>query len=785
MASLGALALPLLAACGSGLGETRGTKDQAPAAVPEARNITVTAEKAPVAPEPVATAPVAAPAAAEAAPAAPAPAPAAEAAPVPAADKPAAEPAPAEEAKAPAGPRTLVGMDVLKGDAGTVVTLRGSGPLAYEYFMVEGKSLVVDIADTANKVWPLVNKVDDPWISQIRIGEHLQPKKTTRVVFDLKKVGEYKVTGEGDRISVAFGVAALKAEAREGASKTANSVTDVSFKPQDTKSRLEIKSALRPDFRVVDSGDPNKVVIEITNARISARDQKAMDLSSLNREVVRITSFQYVKEEVPMVRVSVQLRQPVPFHAAVDGERIVVEFERATEAPAAAATAPAPGAPGAAPAVASAAPAAPEAPVFTGRKLSLDFKDADVNDILRLISEVSGLNFVAGTEVKGSVTIKLTDVPWDQALEIILKTNQPPLAQIREAENIIRITTSDKILDEEQRRRRVEEDKKKTVDAARQLEPIVTKSFLISYGDVGKISEMIKGSFVSDRGKVQADERTKTIIVQDVAERVDHIEKMIATLDSQTPGVLVEARIVEVNSDFGQSVGIQWNMQGIADPAHGNAPPFEFPNSAQIGGSQGTSPNNYMVNLPASNSVAGIGMTFGHIANTLSLDLKLSAMESMGKTKILSNPKVLVIQNEKAIINMGSQLPIPKTDSSGNRTVEWKDVGITLDVQPRVTNDKRIFMDIKIEKSSRGTDVQTTEGTMFSLNTQRATTKVLITDGETTVIGGIFLQETAGTEAYVPGLGEIPILGWLFKTRTKSEARKELMIFLTPRIVTL
>jgi type IV pilus assembly protein PilQ len=259
-------------------------------------------------------------------------------------------------------------------------------------------------------------------------------------------------------------------------------------------------------------------------------------------------------------------------------------------------------------------------------------------------------------------------------------------------------------------------------------------------------------------------------------------------LEAPTPAVMVEARIVEVQSDFSRSLGIQWGATFAADAAHGNATPFAFPNSIAVGGavtqgSDGINPGTYLVNLPAANPVAGAGVSLGHIANTVSLDFKLTALEKLGKTKILSNPKVLVIQNEDAKINVGSQLPVPKTDAEGNRTVEWKDVGILLQVKPHVTSDGRVFMKVQIEKSARGETVRTTEGEMFSIERRGAETQVLVADGETSVIGGIFIQTTDDTDTGVPGLSKLPLLGWLFKSKTALETRKELMIFLTPKIV--
>ena len=720
--------------------------------------------------------------------------------------------APAPEA-APAvmsGPRALTAIDVKKQADGLVVTLQGNGPLKNDYFLVEGKSLVIDISGAGNKVWPMKKKVDDPWVAQIRIGEHEQPKKFVRVVFDLKKVGEHRVESIDNRIVVSFGAAALApagavaAMERGGSMTTLNAVGAISCRPHDAVTRLEIPTAVKADYTIVDSGDPAKVVVEIASAKISEKDARTLDLATQNIDIVKVTAFPYAKGDAQFVRVVAQLRRPVPFRAFAEDQRVVVDFEKLPAAPAAT---PAPGAAAAVPPAPAAVPApvaaaashappadVPAAPVaaksgFTGRRLSLDFKDADVNDILRLISEVSGLNFVAGTEVKGTVSIKLADVPWDQALDLILKTNNPQLAQIRESDNIVRITTADKIRDEEQRRRATEEDKKKTIDAQKALEPMFSKTFSISYIDASKMKEFVdklEKFMTKDAGTLQFDERTKNIIVVDTAQKLKEIEAVIAAWDAPTPAVMVEARIVTVTSKYEQQLGVQWNLAGVKDAAHGNSTKYAFPNSVSAGGTQtGTDGGTYMVNLPAAAATSGIGFSFGHIANTLSLDLKLSAMETLGKTKVLSNPKVLVVQNQKALINVGHQLPVTKTDTEGNRTVEWKDVGIMLEVTPQVTNDKKIFLDVKVERSDRGTDVQTTDGTMFSIDTSRAQTKVLIADGETTVIGGIFIQNSSNNDSGVPGLSKIPVLGWLFKSKADTDDRAEMMIFITPRLVVM
>ena len=644
--------------------------------------------------------------------------------------------APAPQVAVPSGPRALTAIDVKKQADGLVVTLQGNGPLQHEYFLVEGRSLVVDIAGASNKVKPKNIKVGDPWVSQIRIGEHEQPKKYVRVVFDLKKVGEHSVNRSDDRIVVAFGAPALAAT---GA---------VIEKPAAPVAATEIPVPA-PAPAPAPAPLPAPVPAPVS-ASVSAS---------------------------PPVRVVAPAAAPAP-------APVHVASPVAVPAPAPARVAP-PAPVAVVPPAASSAQVAPT-PGFTGRRLSLDFKDAEVNDILRLISEVSGLNFVAGPEVKGTVSIKLADVPWDQALDLILKTNVPQLAQIRESENIVRITTADKILEEQDRLNKIEVSKKTTAESQQALEPLVTKVIPLSYADsMLKVEGKVK-SFMTKQGKVEVDERTKSIIIRDTASAVAEIEKVLLTLDAPTPAVLIEARIVQMDSNSGQDLGVQWGLNFTADAAHGNSTKYAFPNSVGVAGTQGDS--NYMVNLPAATSVAGVGMSFGHIANTLGLDLKLSAMETLGKSKTLSTPKILVLHAKQATMQVGVDLPQVTTTTTATGTtnsVEWKKVGIVLDVTPSVTNDKHIIMKIKVSKDTQGENVQTTDGLMFSINKKEASTEVIVADGETTVIGGLYEEASKDAENGVPGLMRLPIVGWMFKNKSSTLKRTELMIFVTPRIVTM
>lgn len=712
-----------------------------------------------------------------------------------------------EAAAEPLGPATKVMLvEMLASDDGSQVIIEGDGSMEHDYFLVESRSLVVDIFSVANSISPLTRTVSDEYVKQIRVGEHFQPRKKVRIVLDLAKPTDYKVLAVENKILVSLG--GLARETDESLQRSlANVVTDVYFRPLLDRSIIEIVASRKPEYQKIESEDPKRLIIEVSGSRISPEAQRTLDLISLNRPVEKIVSFQYKKEDSPVVRVVAQFKEQVPYRIDAKDNRVVIdvpqeaEIEAEEPAPVAIMEEAAP-----APAVAEAPPVAvrqaeePEASetaeeaeiseppkkTYSGRTLSLDFREADIGDVLRLIADVSGINFVSGPEVKGRVTIKLMDVPWDLALDVILKSNAPPLTQIREAENIIRITTLENVRREENERQRMEKAKVEVAKTQEALEPLVTKSIHISYAKVGEIEARL-GSFMSNRKNVdafiQSDERTNTLIIRDLEANVDEIERIIEQLDTPTPAVQIEARIVTVNSSYTKNLGIQWGFNYVADAAHGNQTTFEFPNTVNVGGTAGGEGDNLLVNLPAASPTAGIGLTLGHIANTLTLDMRLSAMEELGQVEILSNPKVFVVQNEEAIINVGRQLPIPKTDAEGNRTVEFKDVGIMLKVIPQVTADQRIFMEVEVERSDKGEDVKTTEGEQFSIDTQRAQTKVLLNNGETSVIGGLFQQTKSNSNSKVPGLSGIPLLGWLFQSKSVRDSRQELLIFLTPKVV--
>lgn len=416
---------------------------------------------------------------------------------------------------------------------------------------------------------------------------------------------------------------------------------------------------------------------------------------------------------------------------------------------------------------------------YTGQKISLDFQNADIKNILRLLAEVSELNIITTPKVSGTVTMRLMNVPWDQALDIVLKNNN--LGMEREG-NIIRVATRDQIAAQMDARLAVREKLIAEKNAKKKAEPLITETVRISYAEIDKLSSILEG-VKSERGKISIDERTFTIILVDVKDNLKKMKDLIQTLDTPTEQVTIEARIVEVSRNYSKDLGIQWGG------SIGATTDRNFPNTIAATGGGATTPSgagNYVVDLPAATGAGAggaIGLMLGNISGTQFLDIQLSAMESAGKGKIISNPRVTTKDNVTASISSGTQIPYQTVSQDGTQT-QLIDAFITLTVTPHITPDGYISMKIKASKDEPSSSVQAADGTP-GIDKRSVNTEVLVKDGDTTVLGGLF--ETTESENYagVPWLADIPVLGWLFKRTSikKPGSEKELLIFITPNIM--
>ncbi|HEX8947385.1 MAG TPA: type IV pilus secretin PilQ [Dissulfurispiraceae bacterium] len=400
--------------------------------------------------------------------------------------------------------------------------------------------------------------------------------------------------------------------------------------------------------------------------------------------------------------------------------------------------------------------------------ISLDFQDADIIPILRLLSDVSGYNIVIHPDVKGKITMKLNNVPWEQALDIILRTFN--LEKVVEG-NVIRIATL-----------KVFQDEKKAVaetkDVFGKAENIVTKVFMVNYANVDKVKDAIdKAKLLSPRGNISTDPRTRSMIIKDIPSSLGEIQKLIETLDKPTQQVLIEARIVEVSSNFSNELGVEWGAKNVS----GNRTTTIAGSAvgAIAGGQGSTAPT--LFPLGTSNAPTG-AFTIGYLnpAQTFGLDLRLSAMENSGKGRVVSSPRIMTLDNEKAVMKQGRRIPYSTVSQSGTQ-VQFIDASLDLIVTPQIGPDKTILLNIQANKNEA--DFSNTSQGMPSITTSEASTQVLVKDGETVVIGGILKVNESEDESSVPGISKVPVLGWLFKRNLKSSKTEEQLIFITPRIV--
>jgi len=422
---------------------------------------------------------------------------------------------------------------------------------------------------------------------------------------------------------------------------------------------------------------------------------------------------------------------------------------------------------------------------YTGRRLDIEFKDADIHNVLRLFSEVGQINIVVADDVRGSVTLRMKNVPWDQALDMVLRSKG--LGQVREG-NIIRVApmaTLEKELEQEiaRQRQRIE------------VEPLETRMIPLSYAQGEEMQTKIS-NLLSSRGRVITDPRTNMLIVSDVPKNIELVEELSRSLDTQTAQVLVEARIVEARQNFSREVGIQWGFGYLASQATGNPTGLVFPSTVGVAGgaTDGNTPTagllglaqspNFVVNMPApvgTGTGGALGFTFANVGSSFNLALRLSAFENTGQIRTLSSPKIQTMDNVSAFIMQGTGIPISQVSAAGVNT-QFIDAVMRLEVKPKVTNEGTVMLTINLQRNEPDFANTGARGDPTILKKEARTT-LLVRDGDTAVVGGIFVRSSGWSLKKVPWLAEIPVLGWFFKEKNETDERSELLIFITPRIL--
>lgn len=721
----------------------------------------------------------------------------------------------------------------------TVIEIASSKSAPYTAFkLMDPPRVILDIEGRAGKDLPLKTSIYNGNVKEILFQELKAQPAMTRMVIALVLPLEHEISAAEGGIKVVLlpkqaATPVSTADAQNTPPVESNSTNppnepriffdakssdlqqvlgiDFSLLGQG-KSRVMVTTDKKTNFDV-DRKDLNAVVLRLPKATIPSILLKEIDSSRFEGVVERIRPAYSPSEK--LVTVSILLKEMVPYHVDQNAKGIQIDFGATSIKPsekaaiplqvvqAAAGPSPVqstfpatfPGAP-----VKSSIPASSGLPKqgYTGTPMTMDFVNADVTNILRLIGEISNLNIVWGPEVRGTVSMRLKNVPWDQALDLVLANNS--LAK-REDGNVIWVTTKAQMTQVEAEERRKREDKDKEVEdrirrekASEQKEEMKTAYLTVNYKDVNNIRDIIDRTVRSEGGKITVDPQTKTIIYYDKISKIGEARSLKERLDLATPQVVIEARIIEANTSFSRSFGVQWNAQSQVrtnrEMTWAGAPPWavdnvpaSFPNASKL-----YSPSFSTGFSGLAFPKETIGFSFTKLSRGaltgIHLDAALSLSEAEGKTRTLSAPKIVTRDTVKATIQQGTKIVIPSgTDANGNKTYTQVDASLKLEVKPLITPNNMVIMEVVVKDDQP--DYANAIGENIPINTKEATTTMMVGSGDTVVIGGIYKETSSENVEGIPGLSKIPLLGWFFKAEADTSRRVELLIFLTPTVLML
>ena len=635
---------------------------------------------------------------------------------------------------------SLLDVEPVLEDGGVVVRLRGDGPLGGQTFTLPDPArLVLDLPGVVNRVERHQFAVDTAVVRRVRVAQYqATPRPVTRIVIDLAG-GEVHhqllETAAGAELRIG---ADLPVDAAHGTRDVASSATRIA------------------DGATVVTNDNATGTIEVsrpstTPSRVaSAASSTVTDPADEAAPAAAVPATMFAPPEEPSSRSTVKMERS-PWVA--DRSQLI---ERAPAAKALRA-------PGGSESFQTTEVDTEEVQ-YTGDPITLTLKDADIKDVLRTFSTLTQLNIVVDPGVGGSVTVELRDVPWDQALDLILKINN--LDYVLE-NNVLRVAPISKLAAEKSARAQYQ----KSEELAKPLKTVVKP---LSYARAPDVASTVTGkaALLSDRGTIVVDERTNTLIIRDTVDRVEGVLRLIETLDQPTPQVVIEARIVETTRNFSRALGASWGFSATMDPLHGNDTGLQFPNTVNTTGD--------VTLLQGGNGL--LSMSFGDILNTFNLDFILGASEEKGLAKIVSTPRIQTQNLQSARIRSGIQIPV-QTIANNTVTVQYVDATLNMEVTPQITAEGTVDLKVVVRKQRPTEAFAVQGGQNLPIFTREAQTQLLIRDGGTTVIGGIYQLTEDGNSSRVPFLADVPVLGNLFKNTNKRVDHDELLIFITPRIV--
>ena len=640
----------------------------------------------------------------------------------------------------------------------------GAPPAPHGYTTEQPARIALDLPGVVNQ---LASKTRDLGGGNARSATVVEAKDRTRLIINLTQLTPYTARVEGNTLFVVVGRGASNA-ASAPAAKPPRVATAT---PAPAKTYAPVSKAIRGvDFQRGTQGEGN-VVIDLSDPSI------APDIQERDGKIV----LNFARTQLPeplRVRLDVKdFATPVQFvNASATGDRATISIEPSgafdystyqTDNKLTVSIRPM--------TVDDLQKRNAERFAYTGEKLSLNFQDIDVRSVLQLIADFTNLNLVASDTVQGGITLRLQNVPWDQALDLVLKTKG---LDKRKIGNVLLVAPADEIA---ARERQELESQKQIADLA----PLRRELLQVNYAKAADIAKLFTSvtsaeAKVDERGSITVDDRTNNIIAYQTQDRLDELRRIVAQLDIPVRQVMIEARIVEANVDYDKSLGVRWggslqnkgnwNTSGVSNGANA---------SSTIGTPGSTSTNSPFVDMGAAANTSGLGIAF--ITDNVLLDLELTAMEKTGNGEIVSQPKVVTSDKETAKILKGTEIPYQEASSSGATSVSFKEASLSLEVTPQITPDNRIIMEVKVTKDEP--DYLNKVQDVPPIKKNEVNAKVLVNDGETIVIGGVFSNTQSKVVDKVPFLGDVPYLGRLFRRDVVSEKKSELLVFLTPRIM--
>ena len=646
--------------------------------------------------------------------------------------------------------------------------------------------IAVDLPDTVNGL----NR------SQIEAGEGelksvsiVQTANRTRLVMNLARNLPYTQALDGRQLVIT--IDGSQAPSTTSAVQTAPSSAPAMFAeaPAGANVRYNLRDV---DFRrgqssegrvVVDLSSPNigidirqqgrQVVVDFINTNVPRNLVRRLDVGDFGTPVRFVDTF----EQGGNARMVIEPRGIWEYSAYQTDTQFILEVKPVKEDPNRLVQSSTPG--------------------YAGEKLSLNFQNVEVRAVLQVIADFTGLNIITSDTVGGNLTLRLKDVPWDQALDIILQAKG---LSKRKNGNVVLIAPTDELAAKEKLALEAQ-------NAVSDLEPVRTESFALSYAKAAEVKALLSDKdqrILSKRGSANVDERTNTLFIQDTSARLEEARRLVLQLDVPVRQVLIEARIVIADDLWGRQLGARFGTQSAFNTNKYNVgvsgqlldTSAGIPGNPQSRGSSslvyngagaslpiGAQPEQLNVNLPVAGAAGSIGLSILNLGSGNLVNIELSALESDNRGKVVSSPRVITADKKKAVISQGTEIPYLTAAASGATTVSFKPAVLELSVTPRITPDDKIIMDLDVKKDSVGQLINSAVGQVPTIDTKKVSTQVLVDNGDTIVLGGIFEQTTRTTITKVPFLGDIPFVGTLFRNTVKQDDKTELLIFVTPRIV--